>query len=148
MVTATLGIKPIHYSEIITPLTIEKDAPLWLSKALAPTIMMPSTSVLLFPYRGKVFVIRADASGVGTGIALMQDGRPMVYNKALLSLYVRLLSYNEEILIAAESEAWHYLGQQHEGEIKIDLEKSQLLPTSDSNQAHITRNHNKVIGLQ
>ncbi|RRT39377.1 hypothetical protein B296_00045463 [Ensete ventricosum] len=105
MVTATPDI-PIHYDEIITPLTMEKDAPLWPSKTSTPTATMPSTSMVLFPYCGKVFVIRADASGVGTGAALIQDGRPVVYIKAFPSFHTRLLSYNENILIAAEFEAW------------------------------------------
>ncbi|RZS08008.1 hypothetical protein BHM03_00038928 [Ensete ventricosum] len=53
----------------------------------------------------KMFMIRADTSGVGTGAALMQDGRSVVYIKALPSLHMRLLSYNVEILIAVEFEA-------------------------------------------
>ncbi|RZR98429.1 hypothetical protein BHM03_00027785 [Ensete ventricosum] len=73
MVTATLDI-PIHYDEIITLLTIEKDAPLWLSKTSAPTTKMSSTSLLLFLDCDKVFAIRVEASGVGIGTALMQDG--------------------------------------------------------------------------
>ncbi|RRT66703.1 hypothetical protein B296_00021182 [Ensete ventricosum] len=105
MVTATQGI-PIHYNEIIIPLTMEKDAPIWPSKTSAPTATMLSTSMLQFPDFDKMFEIRADASGVGTGAALIQDSRPVVYIKALPSLHTRLLSYNEEILIAAEFEAW------------------------------------------
>ncbi|RWV86234.1 hypothetical protein GW17_00051896, partial [Ensete ventricosum] len=104
MVTAMLDI-PIHYSEINTPLTIEKDAPLWPSKTSTPK--MPSTAMLPFSFRGKVFIIKADASGVRTDAALMQDGRPVVYIKALPSLHTRLLSYNEKILIVVEFEAWH-----------------------------------------
>ncbi|RZS27679.1 hypothetical protein BHM03_00061186 [Ensete ventricosum] len=89
MVIATLDIS-IHYVEIITALTIEENAPLWLSKTYAPTATMPSTSMLPFPYRGKVCVIRADVSGVRTDTTFMQDGRPVVYIKALPSLHMRL----------------------------------------------------------
>ncbi|RRT77132.1 hypothetical protein B296_00002276 [Ensete ventricosum] len=49
-----------------------------ISGASTEPTTMPSTSVLPFPDRDKVFVIRVDASGVGTGIALMQDGRTML----------------------------------------------------------------------
>ncbi|RWW52410.1 hypothetical protein BHE74_00041173 [Ensete ventricosum] len=105
MVTTAQGI-PIHYNEIIIPLTMEKDALLWPSKTSGPTATMLSTSMLPFPYLDKMFGIRTDASGVGTGATLMQDSRPVVYIKALPSLHTRLLSYNEEILIATEFEAW------------------------------------------
>ncbi|RWW58340.1 hypothetical protein BHE74_00034809 [Ensete ventricosum] len=65
---------------------------------------MPSTSVLAFPDRGKVFVIRADASGVGIGATVMQDVRPLIYIKALPTLHTRLLIYNKGILITTEIE--------------------------------------------
>ncbi|RRT83645.1 hypothetical protein B296_00003852 [Ensete ventricosum] len=72
IVTATPDI-PIRYDEIITPLTMEKDAPLWSNKTSAPTATMPSTSMLPFLDRGKVCVIRMDVLGVRTDITLMQD---------------------------------------------------------------------------
>ncbi|RWW63931.1 hypothetical protein BHE74_00028868 [Ensete ventricosum] len=104
MVAATQDI-PIHYNEIITPLTMEKDAPLWPRKTSAPIATMPSISMLPFSNCDKMFMIRVNTSGVGTGAALMQDGRSVVYIKALPSLHMRLLSYNVEILIAVEFEA-------------------------------------------
>ncbi|RZS03691.1 hypothetical protein BHM03_00033897 [Ensete ventricosum] len=75
-----------------------------MDSSYPPTML--STSMLPFPYLDKMFGIRTDASGVGTGATLMQDSRPVVYIKALPSLHTRLLSYNEEILIATEFEAW------------------------------------------
>ncbi|RRT43294.1 hypothetical protein B296_00056544 [Ensete ventricosum] len=65
---------------------------------------MPSTSVLPFPDRGKVFVIRADALRVGISATLIQDDRPLIYIKALPTLHMRLLIYNKEILITTKIE--------------------------------------------
>ncbi|RRT70594.1 hypothetical protein B296_00036304 [Ensete ventricosum] len=81
----------IHYGEIITPVTMKKDAPPWPSKMAVLTTTMPSTSVLVFSDRDKVFVSRADVSGVGIDATLIQDGRPLIYIKALPTLHTRLL---------------------------------------------------------
>ncbi|RWW46696.1 hypothetical protein BHE74_00047363 [Ensete ventricosum] len=41
---------------------------------MTPTAMMRSISMLTLPERDNVFVLRADTSGVGIGVTLMQDG--------------------------------------------------------------------------
>ncbi|RZS12286.1 hypothetical protein BHM03_00043709 [Ensete ventricosum] len=106
-----------------------------LSKTTTLMATMSSTSMLAFLDRGKVFVIRAYASGVRIDATLMQDGRRLIDIKALPTLHTRLLIYNKEILITTEIEVWHDTGQE---ETRISSEELQFLLTQDSDRAHIT----------
>ncbi|RWV86231.1 hypothetical protein BHE74_00037994 [Ensete ventricosum] len=102
----------------------------------ALTATMPSISILALLDRGEVLKIGADITGVEIGTTLLQVGRPLIRTKAHPTLQTRLLIY-KGILIATE--VWHDTTQQHEGEVKMGPRKSWLLPTSDSNRAHTTR---------
>ncbi|RWW58183.1 hypothetical protein BHE74_00034984 [Ensete ventricosum] len=96
---------------------------------------MPSISVLALPDRVEVFKIGADIIGAEIDTTLLQAGRLLIRTEAHPTLQMRLLIY-KGILIATE--VWHDTGQQHEGEVKMGLGTSQLLPTSDSDRAHTT----------
>ncbi|RZS21282.1 hypothetical protein BHM03_00053921, partial [Ensete ventricosum] len=91
--------------------------------------------VLALPDCGEVFEIGADITGVEIGTTLLQASRLLIRIEAHPTLHTRLLIY-KGILIATE--VWYDTRHQHEGEVKMGLGKSQLLPTSDSDRAHTT----------
>ena len=92
-----------NYGDISAPLTslLEKDVFQWLDRASAAfdklKAAMTTTPVLTLPDFNRPFIIEADASGVGIGAILMQDGRPLTY-KALSPSYQNMSTYDKEML--------------------------------------------------
>ena len=80
-----------NYGKISAPLTslLEKNVFQWLDRASAAfdklKAAMTTTPVLTLPDFNRPFIIEADASGVGIGAILMQDGRPLAYTSKALS---------------------------------------------------------------
>lgn len=58
--------------------------------SIAPVLMLTDYS--------KLFVLECDASGKGVGAVLMQEGKPIVYSKALSNTNLGLSTYEKELL--------------------------------------------------
>ncbi|XP_075673885.1 uncharacterized protein LOC142643233 [Castanea sativa] len=87
------------------PLTnlLKKDGFNWIAEAdsafqhLKAAVMNPL--VLALPDFSKPFIIECDASGVGIGVVLMQEQRPIAFhNKALKGRSVHISTYEKEFL--------------------------------------------------
>ena len=60
---------------------------------------MTTTPVLALPNFNRPSIIEVDASGIGIGAILMQDGRPLAYTSKALSLSHQNMSiYDKEML--------------------------------------------------
>lgn len=111
-----------NYGKICQPLTnlLKKDAFLWTETAdqAFETLKeaMTTTPVLALPNYDKEFTLECDASGVGIGAVLMQEGHPIAYiSKALAPKHLGLSAYEKELLavVYAVKKWGHYLLGRH-----------------------------------
>jgi len=93
------------YGTISAPLTalLKKEAFRWTEAAEEAFSRlkhaMTTTPVLALPDFTKLFVIESDASGVGIGAVLMQEGQPLAFtSKALSPLHLSMSVYDKEML--------------------------------------------------
>lgn len=93
------------YGSIAAPLTqlLKKDGFYWFEAAENAfhnlKQAMVQALVLTLPDFPKLFVVEADASGIGLGTALMQDGKPLAYySKALSSKALGKSTYEKELM--------------------------------------------------
>jgi hypothetical protein len=93
------------YGKISAPLTtlLKKDVFQWndvVNEAFARLKWaMTITHVLALPNFNKMFILKCDASGLGIGAILMQEGRPIAFtSKALTPLHLSLSVNNNEML--------------------------------------------------
>jgi hypothetical protein len=95
-----------NYGKIVDSLTtlLKKNVFSW-----APTIdhslqglkvTMCTTQVQALPYFNKTFVLECDASGKGTGVFLMQDGRDLAFTRKQVSeRHLCQSTYEKEMLV-------------------------------------------------
>lgn len=123
------------YGLISRPLTrlLKKGAYLWDQEADMTfkrlKEAMTSTPVLTLPDYGLPFVVETDASDVGLGAVLMQQGRPIAFlSKALAPRHQSYSTYEKELLalVLATTKWYHYL-QGHHFIVKTDHQSLKLV---------------------
>ncbi|GAU25204.1 hypothetical protein TSUD_151040 [Trifolium subterraneum] len=106
------------YAKIASPLTdlLKKEAYVWTTQAKAAFQQLKnaitSAPVLALPNFTKTFILETDASGVGIGAVLHQEGHPIAYfSKKLVPRNQKKSAYFREMLAIAEAIAKfrHYL---------------------------------------
>ncbi len=111
---------------------------------------MTTTPVLAMPDFGKVFSIEVDASGLGLGAVLTQEGRPLAYlSKAISPKNLGLSTYEKEFLaiLLAVSKWKHYLSPKP-FVIKIDHESLKYLLEQRITTAIQQKGMMKLMGLE
>ncbi|GKA80245.1 retrotransposon-related protein [Tanacetum coccineum] len=111
-----------NYAWISKPLTnlLKKDTFVWGKEAQTAFLQlkeaMTQTPVLALPDYSKTFVVETDASGVGIGAVLQQEGHPIAYlSKTLAPKHQALSTYEKEFLaVLMALEKWRsYLLDRH-----------------------------------
>jgi hypothetical protein len=116
------------YGKISSPLTalLKKEAFQWTETAEEAfnklKHAMTITPVLVLPDFTKTFIIESDASGVGIGVVLMQEGRPLAFtSKALSLLHLKMSVYDNEMLVVVHAVTkWRHYLIDHRFQIRID----------------------------
>lgn len=110
------------YGVISKPLNklLRKDSFMWDEEATkafeALKRAMTTTPVLAFLDFAKTFIVETDASGIGMGAVLMQDGRPIAYLSRAFGLKNMGLSIYEKkfIVVLLAINKWkHYVQGNH-----------------------------------
>ena len=110
------------YASISRPLTLllKKNGFKWIGEAQVAFDQlkqaMVSAPVLVLPDFEKEFIVETDASGVGIGAVLLQDGHPIAYlSKTLSSKHQLMSTYEKEFLaVILALERWRgYLLDRH-----------------------------------
>ncbi|XP_043714700.1 uncharacterized protein LOC122663059 [Telopea speciosissima] len=109
-----------HYAHIASPLTdmLKKDCFSWTDNAKLSfeALKHAMTPVLAFPNFLKVFEVETDASGVGIGAVLIQEGHPIAFFSKKLCDHMRQASaYVRELYALPQAvQKWrHYLLGRH-----------------------------------
>lgn len=141
-----------HYGMISRPLTmlLKKGTPFQWSPQTAEAFLLLKQAlmealVLAIPDFEKTFVLETDASDLGLGAVLMQDGHPVAYlSKSLCPKNQALSTYEECMAILMAVEKWRPYLQQKEFIIKTD-HKSLLYLTNQ--RVHSKLQHKALLKL-
>jgi hypothetical protein len=111
---------------------------------------MSTTPVLALPNFNKPFVVETDASNLGFGVVLMQEGRPIASIRKPLSNTKKSLSiYEKEFMtVTLEVDKWRKYLQRHEFVIKTH-HKSLAYLNDQTLQSELQRKAmTKLMGMQ
>ena len=97
-----------------------------------------SAPVLALPNFNKVFEIECDASGIGIGVVLMQDRRPIAFlSKKLSGVFLKYPTYDKELYALVRAlETWQHYLWPREFVIHTDHESLKLKGQGKLNQSH------------
>ncbi|PHT85009.1 hypothetical protein T459_13452 [Capsicum annuum] len=103
------------YAQLASPLTnlLKKDSFVWSDKASTTFFDLKrafsSVSVLALPDFSKVFFVKTNASGIGIGAVLSQEGHPIAFFSQKLSPRMQVTStYTREIFAITQAvQKWH-----------------------------------------